>query len=1655
MKKILLFLQIFALAIVLIGSNSVNVFAEGEGENNRTITINNMLTYGDFESDNIDDIYNLSEDGHADGWYGYVQGAYIAGGKSAGEIIDGIQRVYLQSDYLQLGDYIELRSTSEIYFNNDDIYYFSTYFDGSGSNADNTEYMYFGGNSISFNTEQTTLADNYSFNFSFESYEDSDLYYTVLDTLHHVSNIWADNAILVNLTTYFGEGREPSLEEFETILLDNEVGDFFTSFPLTYYDSDPNGDIKTLSTMISALYEPYTFTNFQDSLVGEENILTETPILNEVYGNIIPPLFNDYENYLSDFYLKTERTYDDFINSTYGDITPLEAEPILNEVQGLMLNQLVNNGDFVSGITNWSSSYSTNTETNDILSNSGDGSNSFAWLFQNDVLKDDVNYYLKAKVRVTNDLAVRISYWNGGGMVELQSDPIENQWYDLSVVFTASNDTFALLQHQYSNSTDQLNSVMEIDEFIVISIDNTPLASKTASEIDLIVGDYFEGTDYITDFSLQSTGLNLFDGIVSNGYSLDSNGDLSVDANRTSSTNYISVIGGESYSFTNFDSLGGLDRFIIVEYDYDKNLILRTANISETLVLQSSTKYIRFTLYDSTVSLDYSGGTTFQVEQGTTATTYVDYNSATLILTEDLLSVGTDIRDIAYSVNDTWFKDQYVERDYNDVIKDTISWGVSHELTDTIRFYKDLSSLLDYGTPIDSNTIPNISLRIGDVIISARHSSGNTTVDSEYIFIEGNTLLFRINKSRLSTNDSVGLEAYLLANDVEFIFELDTVVTTEITATGSLIQESNTTLLQLNNFATEYDIDFITSLDDSNTDYYYNDTNSLLVDLEDSYGSGNEPTLNEFEDILDYLDLTTFTEYTELDYIEDFTLQTVGANIFDNTQDKLQGKLNLDGTYDPLYFDYYVSDYVEVNENTEYSGGNLYNHIFYDETFTYLGYTGGNIFTTPENTKYIKFTILISEWDNFHLNLGSELFDYSDYVTPTSLTLLTDLLIIGDIRDRAYSVNEDLDISDNEVWYKDSYIGRDYNDILQSATGWTLTFELTDSNRFSIDLSTLLGYETYALEEVGNIYLKIGDIIYPYMTLFDMTTTDSIGVGTYGTNIYIRVLKIDATDSTTLESYLQANNVEIIFALDTVVTTEISYTGSLFQEENLVLNQLDNLFTEYQIDIMLEEPYLSTRYYEDLTEINPFYQYDDYELSVDDEPMIELTLVETMYYQFDSYPEIYIVKYDIDGNYIADIYSNYIYDFTYIDTNRLHSFSYTLPITSAEEEMYMWIAYNGVGGTVMGAGYVAEATSTAFNTVETDVRSLEYALGVNGTVYLDIALGYQYDHLTTDYVVDSTDPIIIAHFRSDTTTSDIIFYNENTEDTYSFSLSDIQSDFSSNEIISYKIYNSFVVFSTSNEFLGSMDYLLGLDVSIDFIEDLGGTMIDYSNIFNGYNDLGVFTYNLMDGSTIEAQGEAPIFYGGNPYIIDMTNHSVRYGNIVNVTLGKTSENFDNEYDNYFLYDSNSLEYFTNDFDIFAYDNILRYILYEGFAIDETIITFKAESTEDYLNGTDKSDYYISISDTYEMRGATGIQDGVDGWLSSVGLSDSTGKAFISVIIIIGFTILLAVLKANFVTILIVDFGIIGLLALLGFIPLWIILFIIIIVMVLIFFTRRE
>ena len=109
------------------------------------------------------------------------------------------------------------------------------------------------------------------------------------------------------------------------------------------------------------------------------------------------------------------------------------------------------------------------------------------------------------------------------------------------------------------------------------------------------------------------------------------------------------------------------------------------------------------------------------------------------------------------------------------VLKAHTSWGTLSELTNTIIFRGiSVNTTLGGYNPSTTSTVANCSLQIGSEIYHASTSGGQPTEDYISVVMYQDEIRIRANKTTIGGNTSADLEAYLQANDVKFIYELET-----------------------------------------------------------------------------------------------------------------------------------------------------------------------------------------------------------------------------------------------------------------------------------------------------------------------------------------------------------------------------------------------------------------------------------------------------------------------------------------------------------------------------------------------------------------------------------------------------------------------------------------------------------------------------------------------------------------------------------------------------------------------------------------------------------------------------------------------------------------------------------------------------------------
>jgi len=208
------------------------------------------------------------------------------------------------------------------------------------------------------------------------------------------------------------------------------------------------------------------------------------------------------------------------------------------DVDFISVDNEVSNGDFSGGTTGWTGVAATLSESNNILSNIGDGSNA------NPFFKSSSNVFISvdgnklsfyAKARVTNAncliLNLRLRYGTTNDIpiftgMKTVSNPIQNQWYEFyGTYILASGDTgFAsdviiLGQQQYVDAATANGKVMEVEGYNgsnanagVFAIKKTGTAFEDYTEtqmLALVQQGYFESAEKFVTFPLSKEPIDM------------------------------------------------------------------------------------------------------------------------------------------------------------------------------------------------------------------------------------------------------------------------------------------------------------------------------------------------------------------------------------------------------------------------------------------------------------------------------------------------------------------------------------------------------------------------------------------------------------------------------------------------------------------------------------------------------------------------------------------------------------------------------------------------------------------------------------------------------------------------------------------------------------------------------------------------------------------------------------------------------------------------------------------------------------------------------------------------------------------------------------------------------------------------------------------
>ena len=779
--------------------------------------------------------------------------------------------------------------------------------------------------------------------------------------------------------------------------------------------------------------------------------------------------------------------------------------------------------------------------------------------------------------------------------------------------------------------------------------------------------------------------------------------------------------------------------------------------------------------------------------------------------------------------------------------------------------------------------------------------------------------------------------------------------------------------------------------------------------------------------------------------------------------------------------DYYISfDFDLVEENaTYYSIQSTPNR--YDYAVLPIYYNDNN-----EN----HYSVIYDEWiySNFRTgfqdsptNTMQEMNFYFDNIMVFDLTviygagnepdLVTFELILDDAPDYfdEWSYNyyeEDSDIVeyncerdiDNLITNGDMVIDLNVNGIADGFTVSNATGYLSDEVQYLVasGATTYWQFNRSGLDIVDDSIMYVS-VDYQYLE----SGTYNFVMFSYGVDGATEIVKQDNITDTLYR------NISVIYdiGIDTSLHLYTYDTPSVDKEylvDNLMLFDLSTSYGNLEPDIdefeLLLDDYLVDGYTDGFTiddtcfmsieQSSPMYQY--YTTHDADASEFNIVLTETLYNSGVVELTIAIAKYTLDMEYVGMLYEGNITDNGVNgDGYVTHTFNYELDEPTVSEEGYIYVAYDVFNENVYGAGYVYHETSTEFNTALADVRAVDEAVGINGSVYLDIANEYQFDETDpTDYMFNATN-MMTLHFRIPFDVGvlhKVTFYNENTvleADAILFAsvvydnFCDV-SDFSTPTVAKECI----IELSANSTYPPLLNYLNG---KIEHNFNLFNAFIYYEGEFLNFFSAdggGVYSYETRYTTTAYSKGETIIYFMTDFYEMWLSSRSIRLGRNAVINIVKNNSYLDANYTYQYLFDSNTGLY---DFEVENTPTQELYLdVYEGVAPDDATVYYHLQNVLGaYLNGSAEDVYDTYLSDYYTVSYAVPFTDNVDNWMDMIGMNSVFGKILIASVTLILVTIgVFYASRRNILAVMIVDFIVVAILTIIGVIPLWIILLII-------------
>jgi hypothetical protein len=428
-------------------------------------------------------------------------------------------------------------------------------------------------------------------------------------------------------------------------------------------------------------------------------------------------------------------------------------------VKGNTYKNIIVNGNFAGGTTGWTGQNSTNTASNGVLSNTGNGANAYPQTYQstNTAIVTGKKIFVRAKARVratSNSLTLQIAGSGGGSVLSSPAlnNPTVDAWYSISYIFTLTDQIGNVrlnIVHTYPDATTANGKVMEVQEVMAIDLTALGLDALTVDQCNQRFPSWFDGTKSTLSTRLKSVGKNLFDGVLEVG-TIGSVGQNIVDTTRIRTKNFIKVSSLTQYKLS--DDKGSILARVCT---YDVNKIFISEIGTTIFTTPSNCAYLRWS-YTSNSDIN----TKSQLELGSTATTYEPYTETSAYLPEVGRSLPNGTKDeVSVDANGQW---QKVQRVSNNLDLSILTWTKSANGTTGFAYY----------TPMPANgTFNGVIYKNGVILtqVSNDTAAGNSNIDTWWFNTSLNRIYLNIPTDSSATEITTGkytLNYQLMSNIV-------------------------------------------------------------------------------------------------------------------------------------------------------------------------------------------------------------------------------------------------------------------------------------------------------------------------------------------------------------------------------------------------------------------------------------------------------------------------------------------------------------------------------------------------------------------------------------------------------------------------------------------------------------------------------------------------------------------------------------------------------------------------------------------------------------------------------------------------------------------------------------------------------------------------